>query len=458
MTWWSSPPNVIRFLQMILLLVLVGPGLTLIPPSFPSAGTAIGRRDALTAPAKAAAAILTGNGVWTPAAGGARAAEGEVAPPPPAVSAPAPAVVVPMEDPPPLLSLATPSSVDIPRVGYSLFKTPREQAERGTALALFAGVTHFDLATQYGSTPDVAKALGVYIGGGRRALLQGTLGNEKPELLELCDAAYRATKKRSKRGGQKVASAPPKGTTKKQQQWRRELFLSHKLSNSEQSTDPETVQSSVLAAMDTLEVDYLDLVSIHSPLTDAPRRLTTYRALLDLQRSGTLRLVGVCNYGMGPLEEIKAAGLPLPAVNQLELSPFNTHRKVVEWCDKHGVAVSCAAWSRLSSADGPTQQWDVLAQVAQSKGMTKAQLLVRWALQKGYLCVPRSTAASKIDRQAIVENSYGGVMQDGYRLSADEMNVLEGLNVDFQAGRLGRRDGWTDADVAGSNWDPTEFT
>ena len=91
--------------------------------------------------------------------------------------------------------------------------------------------------------------------------------------------------------------------------------------------------------------------------------------------------------------------------------------------------------------------------------MTKAQVLARWSLQKGYVCVPRSTAASKIERFAIGENSYGGINREGrsYLLTDEEMGIIDSLNIDFKAGKLGRRDGWDDTDVKGADWDPTDF-
>jgi diketogulonate reductase-like aldo/keto reductase len=169
--------------------------------------------------------------------------------------------------------------------------------------------------------------------------------------------------------------------------------------------------------------------------------------------------VGVCNYGVGALKEIEETGMELPCMNQLELSPFNQHKDVIEWCQKRGVAVGCGAWSKLSSADGPQGGWAKLADIAKNKGMTKAQILVRWSLQKGFVCVPRSDSAFKIERVAIAENSYGGVNPPGggFVLTDEEMRILDGLDEGLQAGKLGRRDGWGDDDVTGPDWDPTSF-
>jgi diketogulonate reductase-like aldo/keto reductase len=170
------------------------------------------------------------------------------------------------------------------------------------------------------------------------------------------------------------------------------------------------------------------------------------------------------------LKEIMAAGLPLPAVNQLEMSPFNRHLDIVEWCDRNGVAISCAAWSKLSGPSGPSEQWDVLSKLAKKKNITKAQALVRWSLQKGYICVPRSGSKYKLERVAIVENSYGGIMvtkgnltalsyadaEEYAMLTPEEMAILDGLDVNHKAGKLGRTDGWSEADIKGADWDPTE--
>ena len=97
--------------------------------------------------------------------------------------------------------------------------------------------------------------------------------------------------------------------------------------------------------------------------------------------------VGVCNYGICPLEEIHHfVGVDvlgnvnignLPAINQLKLSPFNAHRDVVRYCELNCIAVSCPAWSKLSGVDGPAEGWAVLTDMAKSRGMKKAQLLVR---------------------------------------------------------------------------------
>ncbi|KAG7373723.1 2,5-diketo-D-gluconate reductase [Nitzschia inconspicua] len=360
--------------------------------------------------------------------------------------------------------------VSIPRVGYSLFKTSPEQTERCTLLALLSGVVHFDLATQYNNTEQVNTALQKYWHGGRHNVRRHLQQRETPGLLAVMEQTYQRQQQQQRPMNSPFYRFLPNSNYncddpislqkgKNRNRRRKELFLSYKISNEEQSTDPGRVERAIRRVLDALQIDYLDMVSIHSPLTDANTRLETYRTLLELQQQGMIRTVGVCNYGCTPLQEIERAGLSLPVVNQIELSPFNTHSDVVQYCNDHDIAVCCAPWSRLSSIDGPTQQWDVLSKLAQQKQMTKAQVLVRWALQKGYLCVPRSASASKVERMAIAENSYGGVVVNNrptFRLTTTEMRLLDTLNVNYKAGKLGRKDGWTDSDVTGPEWDPTD--
>ena len=137
------------------------------------------------------------------------------------------------------------------------------------------------------------------------------------------------------------------------------------------------------------------------------------------------------------------------------LSPFNQHRDVVTWAQSHGSVLSCSAWSKLSSGEGPQQGWSVVAELAKNRGMTKAQVLVRWAVQKGYLCVPRSGSKFKTEQAAIQENSWDGTR--GFILSPEEMEILDQLDQQLPAGRLGVLDGWEMTDIKDTRWDPTLF-
>ena len=223
-------------------------------------------------------------------------------------------------DPSPFLSIRGgrngQSTIQIPRVGYSLYKTSPELASRCVSLALRSGVRHFDVGTLYGSNSEIAKPIKLYLDNGQPGL-KGYYKDETPELLELLDATSTTGDKHAQQtiGGYKSKSIGPTidGSAGRGQR-RDQLFISHKLSNSEQSTETAkqkpnqtkvdkasyiAVKRSVKNAIAELGCGYLDMVSIHSPLTDKDRRLATYQALLDLRDSGFVKAVGVCNYGLG---------------------------------------------------------------------------------------------------------------------------------------------------------------
>jgi diketogulonate reductase-like aldo/keto reductase len=269
------------------------------------------------------------------------------------------------------------SQITMPLIAYSFYKTSPEQAPRGLALALRAGVRHFDMASSYSNLDAIAPLFKAYWK--NKAVWK--YEEETDELIQKLDET-RITgdgKKKRKKGR------------------RQDLFLTYKLSNEEQSTDPQSIRSIVKNLLSQLDTQYIDLVCIHSPLTGSELRLSTYKTLLQLKHEGLIHTVGVCNYGLCHLKQISLNNLPLPSVNQLEISPFNTHAPIVQYCQENGVKVSCAAWSRLSSNDGPVEQWAQLGEIAKEKGVTKAQILVRWALQKGFGCAPRSGTGSKLE-------------------------------------------------------------
>jgi hypothetical protein len=166
------------------------------------------------------------------------------------------------------------SPVRVPCVGYSFYKTDSAMVGRCLNLALAAGVRHLDVATLYNSNAQIGAALQKYLETGLIPLEPAKKGDDPP---------------------------PPKQVRGNSQRRRQQLFISHKLSNMEQSLDRVNVKASVKSEMEKLGVSYLDLCSIHSPLTDSKRRMATYEALLELQQEGLVQAVGVCNYGVGPL-------------------------------------------------------------------------------------------------------------------------------------------------------------
>ncbi|KAH9840557.1 Aldo/keto reductase [Rhodofomes roseus] len=182
--------------------------------------------------------------------------------------------------------------------------------------------------------------------------------------------------------------------------------------------DPDHGYESTLKVVDEslqrFGFDYIDLYLIHSPLSGKKRRLETWRALLDAQKAGKIRTVGVSNYGIKHLEEIREAGLAQPAVNQIEVQPFCQQRPIVEYCREHGIFVQAYCPLVRGRFDEP-----VLQEVARKYKKDVAQVLVRWSLQHGFSPLPKSARPERVVSNADVYD---------FQISEEDMAKLDALD------------------------------
>ncbi|KZP01390.1 Aldo/keto reductase [Calocera viscosa TUFC12733] len=197
---------------------------------------------------------------------------------------------------------------------------------------------------------------------------------------------------------------------------REEVFITTKVASRNQG------HSKTLASVDEslkkLGLDYVDLFLIHDPLSGKTKRLETYKALLEKKEAGKIRSVGVSNYGVPHLEEIKAAGLPAPTVNQIELHPWCQQRPIVEYCTMNNIIVE--AYSPLTRGEylnDPTLQ-----EISKAHGTEPAQVLIRWSLQKGYSPLPKSAQPARVATNADV---YSFALSDAEMARLDALDKAE---------------------------------
>ncbi|KAI0034718.1 Aldo/keto reductase [Vararia minispora EC-137] len=189
---------------------------------------------------------------------------------------------------------------------------------------------------------------------------------------------------------------------------REEVFITSKI---QAGYDPaETIQQS----LSKVNLGYIDLYLIHSPHGGPEVRLRTWKALLTAKAEGKFRDVGVSNYNIKHIEEIRNAGLELPAVNQIELHPFCQQKSIVEYCLKHGIVVEAYCPLVRGAFDDPTLQ-----EISKKVRKTPAQVLVRWSLQRGFVPLPKSANPERIKQNAEVFD---------FELSSEDMAKLDGLD------------------------------
>ncbi|UNI15304.1 hypothetical protein JDV02_001847 [Purpureocillium takamizusanense] len=259
-------------------------------------------------------------------------------------------------------TLTMTNSVKIPQLGFGVYKSPEAVCARSCDTALDVGYRHIDTAQFYGNETQVGQAV--------------------------------------------QRSAMP----------REHVFITTKVLVAEDSV--EATLRKCLDSVAKLDPDsgYVDLFLIHSPNSGAVKRKIMWQALEKLYESGKARSIGVSNFGIKHIEELKEfATVWPPHVNQIELHPWMQQREIVEYCHNHGIVVEAyAPLVRNLKADDPT-----LFKIAEKHSVSPNQVLVRYSLQKGWVPLPKSDTPERIAANANVF---------GFSLSDEDMAALDGLD------------------------------
>ncbi|MBY0270516.1 MAG: aldo/keto reductase [Burkholderiales bacterium] len=194
---------------------------------------------------------------------------------------------------------------------------------------------------------------------------------------------------------------------------RSEIFLVTKVSHEYLRADD--FARSVEESLQNLQVDYVDMLHVHWPTVDKIPMAETMGALAKAKRQGLTRHIGVANFNIALLEEARHACPEPLATLQGEYHPYLDQSKVLEYCRKHGMIFT--AYCPL--ARGRLFQDPVLADIAQTKEKTIAQVVLRWIVQQGNIApIPRSSNPQRIAQNLDVFN---------FTLTADEMKRIHGL-------------------------------
>jgi diketogulonate reductase-like aldo/keto reductase len=151
--------------------------------------------------------------------------------------------------------------------------------------------------------------------------------------------------------------------------------------------------TSVHESLYRMQLDHLDLYLIHWPNPRRDRYVEAWQALVDLQRAGLLRSIGVSNFLPEHLNRIIAETGVTPAVNQVELHPYFPQEQQREVHEQLGVRTE--SWSPLGQA-GEVLHEPAVVDAARAHGRTAAQVILRWHLQLGAVPLPK---AASPDRQ-----------------------------------------------------------
>ena len=170
---------------------------------------------------------------------------------------------------------------------------------------------------------------------------------------------------------------------------REDVFVTTKLMPGRPSAARELDKS-----LTRLALDYVDLYLIHWPLPLANARM--WRQLESLEERGRARAIGVSNFGRDRLAKLIGSATRVPAVNQVQFSPYHYRRRLLDYCNNQGVLFEAySPLARGRGLDDPT-----ITAVAERVGRTPAQVMLRWAIQHETVVIPKSSRQNHIRSNA----------------------------------------------------------
>ncbi|MHB9134476.1 MAG: aldo/keto reductase [Armatimonadota bacterium] len=195
---------------------------------------------------------------------------------------------------------------------------------------------------------------------------------------------------------------------------RRELFVTSKAWIDEQGY--ESTKEACRRSLGRLGLDYLDLYLIHWPAPGVWH--DSWRAMLDLQQAGLCCAVGVSNFTVQHLEELRGFSAQLPTVNQVEFNPFFYRKDILLYCREHQIQLE--GYSPL--VRGAKLNHPPLVAIARKHGKTAGQILLRWALQHSVVTIPKSINPDHLRANTEIFD---------FEISPEDMEKLDSLNENY---------------------------
>lgn len=198
---------------------------------------------------------------------------------------------------------------------------------------------------------------------------------------------------------------------------REEVYITTKLWNADQADPVGTLKESLRL----LEMDHVDLYLIHWPAPGKDLYVQAWEGLVEAQKQGLVRSIGVSNFQAEHLRRIVDATGVTPVVNQIELHPYLTQQGLRREHADRGIVTE--AWSPL--AQGAVLDDPVITEIAAAHDRTPGQVVLRWHVELGNVVFPKSLTPSRIEENIDIFD---------FELSEDEVARIEGLDRGHRTG------------------------
>lgn len=195
---------------------------------------------------------------------------------------------------------------------------------------------------------------------------------------------------------------------------RKELFITTKVWIDHYGY--EECKASVEESLRKLKTDYLDLCLLHQPFSDY---YGAYRALEELYAEGKIKAIGVSNFYPDRLTDICMFDRKvIPAVNQVEVNPFNAQWCAQENMEKHGVKME--AWAPFGEGRNNLFTNETLVSIGKKYNKSSAQVMLRWLVQRGVIVACKSTHIERMQENINVFD---------FELTEEDMNSIKTLDT-----------------------------
>lgn len=230
------------------------------------------------------------------------------------------------------------NGIEIPQLGYGVWKIPDEEAEKVVGEAIDKGYRLIDTAKIYGNERGVGKAI--------------------------------------------AKSDVP----------REELFVTTKVWNADQGY--ESTLKAFDESIEKLGLNYVDLYLVHWPTPKFDTYVETYQALEKLYKDGRVKAIGVCNFNIDHLERILDECEVKPTVNQVEYHPYLQQKELKAFCEKHDIQLE--AYSPLMNGTYVLEN-EVIKELAEKYDRTPGQIILRWHVQTEVVVIPKTSTPKRMD-------------------------------------------------------------
>jgi diketogulonate reductase-like aldo/keto reductase len=193
---------------------------------------------------------------------------------------------------------------------------------------------------------------------------------------------------------------------------RKDIFITTKLWETDHG-DPEAALDASLAK---LGLDYVDLYLIHSP---SPERLETWKTFEKLQKKGKCKSIGVSNFTIKHLQQLLKSAKVVPAVNQVEFNPFLYQKDLLDFCRKNNIVLE----AYCPIARGSKFSNKIIDELTKIYGKTQAQIMLRWAVQKQIVVIPKSSDSKRQKENIDIFN---------FEIRSNDVKKLDNLNENFR--------------------------